>query len=90
MNKNDNIDKKELKREKRKEREMSSENDSFNSYYLSTKELADKMKNNVDIYEAILMETIVETLKIANYDNEQIKPAIQYFIECAHSSRDFK
>lgn len=67
---------------------MSTENE-FNFYYLSTKELADKMKNNVDLYEAILLETIVETLKIANYDNEQIKPAIQYFIECAYSNRQF-
>ena len=62
---------------------------SFNSYYLLTKEFADKMKSNVDVYELILLETIVETLKIANSDNEQITPAIQYFIECAQP-RDLK
>ena len=62
---------------------------SFNSYYLLTKEFADKMKSNVDVYELILLETIVETLKIANSDNEQITPAIQYFIECAQL-RDLK
>jgi hypothetical protein len=62
---------------------MTTENNTFNSYYLLTKEFADKIMNNVDVYELILLETILETLKIANSDNEQITPAIQYFMECA-------
>lgn len=54
----------------------------FNEYYVSTKQLVEEVKNDVNTYEFILLETFLETFHIANYDHEQIKATIQYFIEC--------